>query len=288
MQQRELGKSGILVSAIGLGCWGMSGSYGAVDEVEAEATLHHALDLGVNLLDTADSYGDGHNESLLGRVLKHRRHEFVLATKTGWVKTTGSDGKTILDVDGSPRRIRSACEASLARLRTDVIDLYYLHRADPDRPIEETVGAMSELVAAGKVRFIGLSEVSAETLRRAHVIHPVTALQSEYSLWTRDAEATIIPVCEQLRIAFVPFSPLGRGFLTGAVRHRSQISPGDWRASNPRFAAENLDRNSALLQALTELAQARGCTPGQIALAWVLSRGGARHPHPWDKAANTS
>jgi aryl-alcohol dehydrogenase-like predicted oxidoreductase len=273
MDLRKLGGSGIEVSAIGLGCWGMSGSYGPADEAESVATLHHALDLGVNFLDTADSYGDGHNERLIGRTLKDRRHEFVLATKTGWVKRPGPDGKEADGVDGRPERIRSACEASLTRLRTDVIDLYYLHRVDPDVPVEESVGGMAELVAAGKVRFLGLSEVSEATLRRAHAVHPITALQSEYSLWTREPETTVMPACRELGIAYVPFSPLGRGFLTGAVTGREAIAPGDWRMNNPRFTDENLARNQALLQPLEEIAQVHGARLAQIALAWVLSRG---------------
>jgi aryl-alcohol dehydrogenase-like predicted oxidoreductase len=274
MKQRPLGASGISVSAIGLGCWGMSGSYGPADEAESVATLHHALDLGVNFIDTADSYGEGgHNESLIGQALGDRRHEFVLASKTGWVKRVGPDGQEVVAVDGRPDRIRSACEASLARLRTDVIDLYYLHRVDPDVPVEESVGAMSELVAAGRVRFLGFSEVSEATLRRAHAVHPLTALQSEYSLWTREPEGTVMPVCRELGIAFVPFSPLGRGFLTGAVTGRDRIAPGDWRASNPRFTEESIARNLALLKPLEEIAQAHGVKPAQIALAWVLSRG---------------
>ena len=241
MRRRALGGSGIEVSAIGLGCWGMSGSYGPADEAESVATLHHALDLGVDFIDTADSYGDdGHNESLIGRALAGRRHEFTLATKTGWVKRAGPDGTTTVGVDGRPERIRSACEASLARLKAEVIDLYYLHRVDPDVPVEESVGAMAELVAAGKVRFLGLSEVSEATLRRAHAVHPITALQSEYSLWTREPEAAVMPACRELGIAFVPFSPLGRGFLTGAVTGREGIAPGDWRANNPRFTEESI------------------------------------------------
>lgn len=281
MERRELGKSGIGVSAIGLGCWGMSGSYGPADEAESVATLHHALDRGVTFIDTADSYGDdGHNESLLGQTLKDRRHEFVLATKTGWVKRPGPDGKETVGVDGRPDRIRSACDASLARLQTDVIDLYYLHRVDPDVPVEETVGAMADLVAAGKVRAVGLSEVSEATLRRAHAVHPITALQSEYSLWTREPEATVMPACRELRIAFVPFSPLGRGFLTGAVTGRERIGDGDWRANNPRFVEENLARNLALLRPLEEIAQVHGAKPAQVALAWVLSRGEQVIPIP--------
>jgi aryl-alcohol dehydrogenase-like predicted oxidoreductase len=280
MTNRDLGNSGIRASAIGLGCWGMSGSYGPADEAESEATLNRALDVGITLIDTADSYGDGHNESLIGRALAPRRAEFVLATKTGWVKRVGPDGSETVGVDARPDRIRSACEASLARLKAEVIDLYYLHRVDPDVPIEETVGAMAGLVAEGKVRAIGLSEVSEATLRRAHAVHPIAALQSEYSLWTREPETSVMPACRELGIAFVPFSPLGRGFLTGAVTGRSQIQPGDWRATNPRFSEENLARNLALLEVLDGIARPRGATPAQVALAWVLSRGERVIPIP--------
>ncbi len=281
MKRRVLGASGIEVSAIGLGCWGMSGSYGPADEAESEATLHHALDLGVDFIDTADSYGDdGHNEALIGRVLGGRRREFVLATKTGWVKREGPDGTSAVGVDGRPARIRSACEASLVRLRTDVIDLYYLHRVDPDVPVEESVGAMAELVDAGKVRSLGLSEVSEATLRRANAVHPITALQSEYSLWTREPDTTAMPACRELGITFVPFSPLGRGFLTGTLTGREGITPGDWRANNPRFTEENLARNLALLEPLQQIAQAHGAKPAQVALAWVLSRGADVIPIP--------
>ncbi|WP_406696280.1 aldo/keto reductase [Singulisphaera sp. Ch08] len=281
MRHRELGKSGIKVSAIGLGCWGMSGSYGPADEAESLATLRHALDRGVDFIDTADSYGDdGHNEGLVGSALAGRRHEFVLATKTGWVKRVGPDGTSTVGVDGRPDRIRSACEASLGRLKTDRIDLYYLHRIDPDVPVEESVGALAELVTAGKVRAIGLSEVSPETLRRAHAVHPVSALQSEYSLWTREPEATVMPVCRELGIAFVPFSPLGRGFLTGTLTDRGRIAPGDWRANNPRFTEENIASNQALLEPLEQIAKAHGSTPAQVALAWVLSRGPQVIPIP--------
>ena len=281
MKRRTLGASGIGVSAIGLGCWGMSGSYGPADEAESVATLHHALDLGVNFIDTADSYGEGgHNESLIGRSLEDRRHQFVLATKTGWVKRVGPDGKEVVGVDGRPGRIRSACEASMARLKTDVIDLYYLHRIDPDVPVEESVGAMSDLVTAGKVRFLGLSEVSVATLRRAHAVHPVAALQSEFSLWTREPEAAVMPACRELGIAFIPFSPLGRGFLTGALTDREAIAPGDWRASNPRFTEESIAHNLALLRPLEEIARAHGAKPAQVALAWVLSRGEGVIPIP--------
>lgn len=281
MRRRTLGTSGIEVSALGLGCWGMSGSYGPADEAESAATLHHALDLGIAFIDTADSYGeDGHNEALIGRTLGARRHEFVLASKTGWVKRAGPDGKQTVGVDGRPGRIRSACEASLTRLQTEVIDLYYLHRVDPDVPVEDSVGAMAELVAAGKVRSLGLSEVSEATLLRAHAVHPITALQSEYSLWTREPEQTVIPVCRELGIAFVPFSPLGRGFLTGAVAGRGAIAPGDWRSNNPRFAEANLARNLALLRPLEEIAHAHGVKLAQVALAWVLSRGREVIPIP--------
>ena len=286
MERRALGTSGVQVSAIGLGCWGMSGSYGPADEAESVATLHHALDLGVDFIDTADSYGDdGHNESLIGRALEGRRHEFVLATKTGWVKRAGPDGKAAVGVDGRPERIRSACEASLARLRTDVIDLYYLHRVDPDVPVEESVGAMAELVAAGKVRFLGLSEVSEATLRRAHAVHPITALQSEYSLWTREPEATVMPACRELGIAFVPFSPLGRGFLTGAVTGREAHRTGRLAGEQPPLhrgeprpqpgppAAPGGDRPGPRQDA----------RPGRPGLGLVPRRAG--HPHPRHEAA---
>jgi aryl-alcohol dehydrogenase-like predicted oxidoreductase len=274
LQRRKLGGSGIEVSAIGLGCWGMSGSYGPADEVESVATLHHALDLGVNFIDTADSYGEsGHNESLIGRALEGRRQEFVLATKTGWVKRAGPDGRSSVGVDGRPDRIRSACEASLDRLNAEVIDLYYLHRVDPNVPVEESVGAMSELVADGKVKYLGLSEVSEATLRRAHAVHPIAALQSEDSLWTREPETTVLQACRELGITFVPFSPLGRGFLTGTLTSRDGITSGDWRANNPRFIEENLARNVTLLKPLEEIARSNGKTIAQVALAWVLSRG---------------
>ena len=272
MQQRSLGKSGIEVSAMGLGCWGMSGAYGPADEAESIATLQHALDLGLTLIDTADSYGDGHNETLIGHTLCHRRNAYVLASKTGWVKRPGPDGQPVVGVDGRPDRLIQACEHSLARLRTDVIDLYYLHRVDPDVPVEESIGAMAELVAQGKIRALGLSEVSEATLRRAHAIHPIAALQSEYSLWTREPETTVMPACQELGISFVPFSPLGRGFLTGSVYDREQIVQGDWRAGNPRFEEENLARNQTLLQPLHEVARAHSATPAQIALAWILAR----------------
>jgi aryl-alcohol dehydrogenase-like predicted oxidoreductase len=260
----------------------MSGCYGAADEREAEATLLHALDHAINFFDTADSYGGGHNESLIGRVLKGRRQEFVLATKTGFIDRIGPDGTKTSTIDGSQQRIREACDASLARLQTDWIDLYYLHRRDPNVPIEESVGAMGELVAAGKVRSIGLSEVGTTTLRRAHAVHPITALQSEYSLWTRDVEAEILPTCEELNIAFVAFSPLGRGFLTG-MAERDSIGPKDFRAKNPRFSAENWEHNARLIDSIAAIANRHGCTNSQVALAWLLARGRQVIPIPGTK-----
>jgi aryl-alcohol dehydrogenase-like predicted oxidoreductase len=281
MEVRKLGAAGPEVSAIGLGCWGMSGSYGPADEAEATATIRLALDLGVTLIDTADSYGeDGHNESLVGRALAGRRERAILATKTGFLRRPGADGKPAVVVDARPDRIRAACEASLARLATDHIDLYYLHRADPGVPIEESIGAMADLVATGKVGAIGLSEVSVATLRRAHASHPIAAVQSEYSLWTRDPEAGILAACAELGVAFVPFSPLGRGFLTGAMTDPARLEAGDWRAGNERFSAGNLARNLELLGPLLEIARAHGARPGQVALAWVLSRGSQVVPIP--------
>lgn len=281
MKKRPLGQTGMSVSAIGLGCWGMSGAYGAADQQEAEATLHHALDAGINLLDTADVYGDGHNESLLGRVLSSRRNEFLLASKTGFVKP--EDGWSGVSVNQNPDRIRQACEASLQRLQTDVIDLYYLHRVDPQVPIEDSVAAVAQLIQEGKVRFLGLCEVSAATLRRAMAVHPVTAVQSEYSLWTRDIERDVLPLCQQLSVSVVPFSPLGRGFLTGQVVAADQFAPDDWRANNPRFAAKNLEQNRTLLAPLKQIAAAHDCSHAQVALAWVLSRGSSVIPIPGTK-----
>jgi aryl-alcohol dehydrogenase-like predicted oxidoreductase len=270
LPRRTLGTSGLKVSAIGLGCMGMSDFYGDADRTTNLAVLNHALDIGVNFLDTADMYGVGRNEELLGEVLKTRRREVVLATKFGNVRAPNGD---FLGIDGRPEYVRSACDASLKRLGIEQIDLYYQHRVDPAVPIEETVGAMSQLVEAGKVRYLGLSEASAETIRSAARVHPISALQSEYSLWTRDMEIDVLPTCRELGIGFVAYSPLGRGFLTGAIQNPEQLASNDWRRTNPRFQAENFDQNQRLVTAVTELAEERGCTPAQLALAWLLHQG---------------
>jgi aryl-alcohol dehydrogenase-like predicted oxidoreductase len=270
MQIRELGKSGLRVSAIGLGCMGMSEFYGASNEGESIATLNRAIDVGVTFWDTADMYGSGENERLLAQVLAGRRDEVTLATKFGNVRGPGG---TFLGIDGRPEYVRAACDASLERLGVDVIDLYYQHRVDPNVPIEETVGAMAELVAAGKVRHLGLSEASAETIRRAAAVHPIAALQTEYSLWTRDLEAEILPAIRDLGIGLVAYSPLGRGFLTGRFRSPEDLPADDWRRENPRFQGENFAANIAIADRVRELAEAKGRTPAQLALAWLLSRG---------------
>jgi aryl-alcohol dehydrogenase-like predicted oxidoreductase len=280
--RRQLGRQGLTVSAIGLGCMGMSDFYGPADEAPNLAVLNHAIDIGVNFLDTADMYGVGANERLLSKVLKTRRDQIVIATKFGNVR--GADG-TYLRIDGSPQYVRSACEASLQRLGVDHIDLYYLHRVDRSVPIEETVGAMAELVRAGKVRHLGLSEASPDTLRRAAAVHPIAALQTEYSLWTRDVEAELLPLCKELGIGFVPYAPLGRGFLTGAIRSLDGLAANDWRRNNPRFQGENLAHNLALVDAVNALAQQRGCTPAQLALAWLLSRSDQIVPIPGTRSS---
>lgn len=269
MHKRILGRGPLEVSALGIGCWGMSHAYGPADEREASATLDAALEHGISFFDTADIYGNGHNEQLVGRALRGRRDRVVLATKFGFVGAEGGP----LAVDGRPERVRAACDASLQRLGVDVIDLYYLHRYDRSIPIEDTVGAMAELVRSGKVRYLGLSEVSAQTLRRAHAVHPVTALQSEYSLWTRDVEAGVLPACRELGVTLVAFSPLGRGFLTGRIRSRDDLAPEDFRRALPRFDEANLRHNLQVVAGLRELAAARGTTPAQMALAWLLARG---------------
>jgi len=268
--RRQLGRQGLTVSTIGLGCMGMSDFYGPADEEASLAVLNHAIDIGVNFLDTADMYGVGANERLLSRVLEKRRNEIVIATKFGNMRA--EDG-THLGVNGRPEYVRSACEASLRRLQVDHIDLYYQHRVDPHVPIEDTVGAMADLVKAGKVLHLGLSEASSQTIRRAAAVHPIAALQTEYSLWTRDVEAEILPLCKQLGIGFVPYSPLGRGFLTGAIRDLDALAPGDWRRSNPRFQGDNMAHNLALVDAVKALARKRGCTPAQLALSWLLHQG---------------
>ncbi|MFH8640244.1 aldo/keto reductase [Streptomyces goshikiensis] len=271
---RHLGS--LAVSAQGLGCMGMSHGYGASDDAQSIATLHHALDRGVTLLDTADFYGAGHNEELIGRAVAGRRDGVVLATKFGFANRLGEP--TL--VRGDAAYVRQACEASLRRLGVDHIDLYYQHRVDPQVPIEETVGAMAELVQAGKVRHLGLSEAGASTIRRAHAVHPITALQSEWSLWTRDLEAEIAPVCRELGIGLVPFSPLGRGFLTGRYSSVDGLAETDVRRSQPRFADGNLERNLAIVARIDELAAAKGVTTGQLALAWVQHRGDDVVPIP--------
>lgn len=265
--QRTLGRSELQVAAIGLGCMGMSDFYGPADEGNNLAVLNHALDIGVNFLDTADMYGPFTNEVLIGKVLKTRRKDVVLATKFGNVRA--EDG-TFIGISGKPEYVRAACDASLKRLGVDHIDLYYQHRVDTSVPIEDTVGEMSRLVEAGKVRYLGLSEASESTLRRAAKVHRITALQTEYSLWTRDVEADVLPACRELGVSFVPYSPLGRGFLTGAIQKAGDLDASDWRLTNPRFQGEALDQNLRLVRAVQELAQTKGCTPAQLALAWLL------------------
>ncbi|KFX02244.1 aldo/keto reductase [Pectobacterium carotovorum] len=282
MQQRKLGANGPQVSAIGLGCMGMSDFYStAQDEKESIATLHRALELGVTLLDTADMYGPHTNELLLGKAIKGKREQIFLATKFGIVRDPANPNAR--GVCGKPDYIRRAVEGSLTRLGTDVIDLYYQHRIDPTVPIEETVGTLAELVQEGKIRYIGLSEASAATLERAHRVHPITALQSEYSLWTRDMEAEILPTCERLGIGFVPYSPLGRGFLTGAIRSPDDLAADDFRRTNPRFSGENFGKNLQLVEKINQLAQEKQVTPSQLALAWVLAQGEHIVPIPGTK-----
>lgn len=271
---RHLGE--LAVSAQGLGCMGMSHGYGDADDAQSVETLRHALDLGVSLLDTADFYGAGHNEELLGKAIAGRRDEVVLATKFGFANKLGEP----THIRGDAAYVHQACDASLRRLGVDHIDLYYQHRVDPQVPIEETVGAMAELVQAGKVRHLGLSEAGAHTIRRAHAVHPIAALQSEWSLWTRDLEAEIAPVCRELGIGIVPFSPLGRGFLTGKYNSVDGLADNDVRRSQPRFADGNLERNLAIVAKLNELAEAKGVTAGQLALAWVQHRGNNVVPIP--------
>jgi aryl-alcohol dehydrogenase-like predicted oxidoreductase len=280
MEERMLGSGGLRVSAIGLGCMGMSEFYGPLDEKEAIVTIHRAPDLGINFLDTADMYGRGANEELVGKALSGRRDRYIVATKFGTVR--GDDG-SFLGINGKPEHVRKACEASLRRLGVDVIDLYQLIRVDRATPVEETVGAMAELVREGKVRFLGLSEPSAATIRRAHKIHPISAIQSEYSLWTRDPEDEVLPACRELGIGFVAYSPLGRGFLAGRFAGLDDLASDDARRDYPRLQGENFSQNAHLADEIKVIAHDKGCTPAQIALAWLLSKGRDIVPIPGTK-----
>jgi aryl-alcohol dehydrogenase-like predicted oxidoreductase len=279
VKQRTLGQ-GLVVSAMGLGCMGMSDFYGGRDEAESMATIHRALDLGVTFLDTADMYGAGRNEELVGRAIAGRRDGLVIATKFGNVRNP--DG-TFKGVNGRPDYVRACCDASLARLRVDVIDLYYQHRVDPDTPIEDTVGAMADLKREGKIRHLGLSEAAPATIRRAHAVHPITALQTEYSLWSRDVERELLPTVRELRIGFVAYSPLGRGFLTGAIADIGTLDADDYRRHSPRFEGDNFTKNLALVDAIRAIADAKGCTPAQLAIAWVMAQGDDIVPIPGTK-----
>ena len=281
MKLRKLGTVGPVVSSIGLGCMGMSQSYGKGDDEESVRTLHRALDLGITLIDTADAYGKGANETLVGNAIRSRRADVVLASKFGLVPPPAGGPAT--DVDARPERVRTCCEASLRRLGVDVIDLYYLHRVDPNFPIEDTVGAMAELVREGKVRFLGLSEAGPHSLRRAYAVHPISAVQSEYSLWTRDPERAVLPVCRELGIGFVAFSPLGRGFLTATVKTLDGLESNDVRRKLPRFEDGNLQTNIALVERLETAARKNGCSAAQIALAWLLAKGPDIVPIPGTK-----
>jgi aryl-alcohol dehydrogenase-like predicted oxidoreductase len=281
MEHRTLGTQGLTVSAEGLGCMGMSEFYGSADETEAVATIHHALNLGVDFLDTSDAYGPHTNEQLVGAAIADRRDEVVLATKFGIVRDRNDPRAR--GVNGRPDYVMNACDASLRRLGLEHIDLYYQHRVDPDVPIEETVGAMAELVDAGKVRFLGLSEASAETIRRAHAVHPISALQTEYSLWSRDVEDEILPTLRELGIGLVAYSPLGRGFLTGQITTPADLADDDFRRYSPRFQGENFARNLELVERIKEIAREKDCTPGQLALAWVMAQGDDIVPIPGTK-----
>ena len=268
---RCLGSGGPEVSTLGLGCMGMSDFYGPANDARSTAVIHRALDLGLTFFDTADAYGVGRNEELLGRALAERREQAVIATKFGNVRAPGG---AFLGIDGRPEYVRAACDASLRHLGIDTIDLYYQHRVDPKTPIEETVGAMAGLVRAGKVRHLGLSEAAPETIRRAHAVHPIAALQTEYSLWSREPESELLDLCAELGITFVAYSPLGRGFLAGAIRRPEDLDPADWRRQNPRFASGNLAANLPLADTLEKMARDKGCTPAQLALAWLLAHDG--------------
>jgi len=281
MKTRTLGRNGPKVSAIGLGCMGMSEFYGKQDDAESISTIHRALEIGLTFLDTADMYGPHKNEELVGKAIKGKRAKVVLATKFGIVRNPANP--TLRGINGRPEYVRSSCEGSLKRLAVDMIDLYYLHRVDPETPIEDTVGAMSELVKEGKVRFIGLSEAGVKTIRRAHAVHPISAIQSEYSLWTRDPESEILSTCRELGIGFVAYSPLGRGFLTGNIKSTDNLEPDDFRRNSPRFQQENIQHNLELLKRVESIAQKKGCKPSQLALAWLLAQGEDIVPIPGTK-----
>ncbi|KAA9327495.1 aldo/keto reductase [Hymenobacter busanensis] len=281
LETRTLGRNGLRVSALGLGCMGMSDFYAGRDDAESTRTLHRALELGVTFFDTADMYGPYKNEELLGRAFQGKRDQLVLATKFGIQRDPNDPTKR--GINGQPAYMRQACEGSLKRLQTDHIDLYYQHRVDPNIPIEDTVGAMAELVQQGKVRFLGLSEASADTIRRAHAVHPIAAVQSEYSLWSRDPEDEVLATCRELGIGFVPYSPLGRGFLTGQIQKFEDLAEDDYRRFTPRFQGENFQKNLDLVARINELAQQKNCTPGQLALAWVLAQGPDIVPIPGTK-----
>ena len=280
MPRRKLGKSGLSVSAIGLGCMGMSEFYGTADDEQSIRVIHHSIEIGMDFLDTADMYGIGANEKLVGKAIRDRRDKVVLATKFGNIR--GADG-SFKGISGKPDYVHSACEASLKRLGVDVIDLYYQHRVDPQTPIEQTVGAMADLVRQGKVRYLGLSEASTETIRRAAKVHPIAALQTEYSLWTRDVEEKILPTCRELGIGFVAYSPLGRGFLTGQFKKFEDLPPGDRRRDMPRFQGGNFQKNLDVVKKIQQIAARKKCEPSQLALAWVLSRGQDIVPIPGTK-----